>query len=139
MTGIYLISAFLISALLFANRSKILNYILVIVFGFLQTGFTVYACYQYKNIVLDYFTFDSLGLLLLITLSIITIPALYHSYLYIKRHNETPQSRALYFSAITALLTSVSAAYLANHIAVIWIFNGTYHIMCFIADLSSQE
>jgi hydrogenase-4 component F len=72
--------------------------------------------------VLEYFTFDSLGLLLLMTLSIISIPALFHSYLYIRRHDETPQSRAIYFAAIVLLITSISAAYLANHIAVIWIF-----------------
>jgi hydrogenase-4 component F len=122
MTGIYLISAFAISALLFVNRSKKLNYSLVILFGLLQSGFAIFACYRYKATELEYFTYDSLALLLLITLSIIAIPALFHSYLYIKRHNETGQSRALYFSAITALLAAVSAAYLANHIAVIWIF-----------------
>jgi hydrogenase-4 component F len=122
MTAIYIITAFLIAGLLFVNRSRIANYILIILYGSLQSAFTVYACYQYKNTVLEYFTFDSLGLLLLITLSIITIPALFHSYLYIKRHDETPQSRALYFSAMVVLLTSISAAYLANHIAVIWIF-----------------
>jgi hydrogenase-4 component F len=122
MTGVYLIGAFIIAGSLFANRSKIFNYILVIIFGILQTGFTVYACCNYKKTVLEYFTFDSLGLLLLLTLSIISIPALFHSYLYIRRHNETPQSRAIYFSAIVTLLTSISAAYFANHIAVIWIF-----------------
>jgi hydrogenase-4 component F len=122
MTGIYLIIAFVIAGILFVNRNTTLNYLLVIFFGILQTGFTIYVCSHYKNSVLEYFTFDSLGLLLLMTLSIITIPALFHSYLYIKRHAETPQSRAIYFSAIVILLTSISAAYLANHIAVIWIF-----------------
>ena len=122
MTGIYLISAFVIAGLLFANRNVIINNILVILFGIIQTVFSVYACYHYKSTVLIYFSFDSLGLLLLLTLSIITIPALFHSYLYIKRHDETPQSRAIYFAAMVFLLTSITAAYLANHIAVIWIF-----------------
>jgi len=122
MTGIYLICAFVIAGLLFANRNKILNYILVALFGSLQVGFAVYAYTSYKNTVLQYFTFDSLGLLLLLTLTVITIPALLHSWLYIKRHDETPRSRAIYFSSIVVLLTSISAAYLANHIAVIWIF-----------------
>jgi len=122
MTGIYLITAFAIAGLLFANRSKKINYALVVLFGLLQTAFTIYACYSYKTSSLEYFTFDSLGLLLLMTLSIITIPALFHSYLYIKRHDETPQSRAIYFAAIVFLITSITAAYLANHIAVIWIF-----------------
>jgi hydrogenase-4 component F len=122
MTGIYLASAFLIAGLLFINRNTIFNYILVILFGILQTCFTIYGCFQYKNTFLEYFSFDSLGLLLLVTLSIIALPALFHSYLYIVRHDETPQSQAIYFSAIVVLITSITAAYLANHIAVIWIF-----------------
>jgi hydrogenase-4 component F len=122
MTGIYLITAFVIAGLIFVNRNTVLNYILVIVFGILQAGFTAFGCYHYKNTFLEYFYMDSLGLLLLVTLTIITIPALFHSYLYIKRHDETPQSRAIYFAAIVFLITSITAAYLANHIAVIWIF-----------------
>ena len=122
MTGIYLISAFTIAGLLLINRKNTLNNILIIVFGLLQIAFTVYSAFHYKQTVLEYFTFDSLGLLLLITLTIITIPALFHSYLYIMRHDETPQSRAIYFGATVSLITSITAAYLANHIAVIWIF-----------------
>jgi hydrogenase-4 component F len=122
MTGIYLISAFAIAGLIFANRNNVINNLLIVVFGLLQTSFTIYTCFHYKSSFLTYFTFDSLGLLLLMTLSIITIPALFHSYLYIKRHDETPQSRAIYFAAMVFLITSITAAYLANHIAVIWIF-----------------
>ncbi len=122
MIWIYLITAFLIAGLLFINRNTLFNYLLVIIFGLLQSGFTIYACYHYRNIDNEYFTFDSLGLLLLMTLGVITIPALFHSYMYIKRHDETPQSRAIYFSAFIFLITSITAAYLANHIAVIWIF-----------------
>ncbi len=122
MTAVYLITTYAIAGLLFANRNTKVNYSLVILFGLIQTGFTVFACYNYKNITLEYFTFDSLGLLLLITLSIITIPALFHSYLYIRRHNETAQSRAIYFAAMVFLIVSITMAYLANHIAVIWIF-----------------
>jgi hydrogenase-4 component F len=122
MIGIYLICAFVIAGLLFINRNSVLNKILVILFGIIQTAFTIYACCNYKNSDLVYFSYDSLGLLLLMTLSIITIPALFHSYLYIIRHNESPQSRAIYFAALVFLIASITAAYLANHIAVIWIF-----------------
>lgn len=122
MTGLYLISAFVIAGLLLLNRNSIFNYILIIIFGILQICFPVYVCYNYNKIVLNYFTFDSIGLLLLLTLGVITIPALIHSYLYIRRHDETPRSRGIYFSALVMLITSITAAYLANHIAVIWIF-----------------
>jgi hydrogenase-4 component F len=122
MTLIYLISAFVIAGLLYVNRNAILNNILIVIFGILQICFSVHACLNYKTDSFEYFTFDSLGILLLLSLTIVTVPALFHSYLYIKRHDEKPQSRSIYFSAIVILLTSVSAAYLANHIAVIWIF-----------------
>jgi hydrogenase-4 component F len=122
MTGIYLITAFIIAGILFFNRNSLVNNLLVIIFGLLQVAFTLYACSHYTNSFLIYFTFDSLGILLLITLTVITVPALIHSYLYILRHNETPQSRGIYFAAIVTLIASITAAYLANHIAVIWIF-----------------
>lgn len=94
MTAIYLIGAFVIAGLIFVNRSTVFNYVLVILYGILQTGFTFFAASNYRNTSLEYFSFDSLGLLLLTTLSIVAVPALFHSYLYIKRHDETPQSRA---------------------------------------------
>ncbi|HEX2934974.1 MAG TPA: proton-conducting transporter membrane subunit [Bacteroidales bacterium] len=122
MTAIYLIGAFVIGGLLFVNRNKLLNNILIGAFAALQLGFTIYSCYHHKATELEYFTIDSLGLLLLITLSIVSIPALIHSYIYIETHKETPQSRAIYFSSIIILITSITAAYLSNHIAVIWIF-----------------
>jgi hydrogenase-4 component F len=122
MTVIYLTGAFLISGLIFANRDKSINYILLGLFCALQWTFTIYNCYHYKQTELGYFTFDSLGLLLLLTLSIISIPAFIHSYLYIERQNKAPQSRSIYFAALVVLITSITAAYLANHIAVIWIF-----------------
>jgi len=42
---------------------------------------------------------------------------------YIEESEEmTPRSRATYFGALALLIMAVSAAYLANHIAVVWIF-----------------
>lgn len=122
MIGFYLISAFVIAGMLFFNRSRIVNNILIILYGMLQVAFTAWVCFYRNHTESEFFTFDSLGLLLLVTLSVITIPALLHSWLYINRHEESPQSRSIYFASMIALLTSISAAYLANQIAVIWIF-----------------
>jgi hydrogenase-4 component F len=118
----YLIAAYLTSGLIYINRKHFWNYVLLVFFAVLQWSFTIYSCFKYRSTELDYFTTDSIGILLLITLSIISVPAFYHSYLYIKRHNESAQSRSIYFAALLTLITSITAAYLANHIAVIWIF-----------------
>lgn len=122
MIGIYLAIAFIISILLFFNRNKTTNYTLVICFLVLQCGFTLYE-YLHINIPeLYYFTPDALALLMLITLTIISIAAMYHSFKYLSGKNDIPKHVAIYFSAMVVLLTAISAAYLSNHIAVTWIF-----------------
>ena len=122
MTGIYLAGAIIIVILIYVNRNHIINNVLLILFGFLQSIFTIYQCSNYRGTDLGYFTSDSLGILFLITLTVVGLPALWHSYLYISRHTESPESRSVYFAALVLLITSISAAYLANHIAVVWIF-----------------
>lgn len=123
MIIIYLISSIAISTALFFNRRKVLNYTLISLFLVLQCALSVYACTHYNEVSASYFTFDSLGLIMLLTATIISIPAAFHSYVYIEESEEmTPRSRAIYFGALALLITAVSAAYLANHIAVVWIF-----------------
>ncbi|MDP4262000.1 MAG: proton-conducting transporter membrane subunit [Bacteroidota bacterium] len=122
MTGIYLAGAFAISGLLFFNRKKMLNDLLVCLFLLLQISFTVYEYLHLNRTELNYFTADSLAVLLLITLTIISIPAMYHSNIFLSKNKDNPRHRAIYFAATVALLTAISAAYLSNHIAVTWIF-----------------
>ena len=122
MTGIYLAGAFSISGLLFFNRNRLINNVLIIAFLLLQIGFTIYEYLHINTTELGYFKADALGILLLITLSIISIPAMYHSYIFLSKNEENPRHRAIYFAATVMLLTAISAAYLSNHIAVTWIF-----------------
>src|ERR1035437_1045173 len=119
----YLIGTIIISALLFFNRNRMMNYIFVSAFLVMHWVFTVYE-YNHRNIDEFYGLFkpDALAILLMITLSIIAIPAYYHSYVYFLKHKEIPRERAIYFSAMTILIASICAAYLSNHIAVTWIF-----------------
>ncbi len=123
MTLIYLIVALLIVVSLFVNKNKLINISLISLFVFLQWSYTIYACFHFRSTEFEFFTFDSLGVLLLIVLSVISIPAMIHSLIYLKNNNEeTPQSRGIYFAAIVGLITAIGAGYLSNHIAVIWIF-----------------
>jgi len=123
MIIIYLIGSILIGTGLFFNRGKALNYTLISLFLILQCTLAVYACLHYNETASNYFTFDSLGIIMLLTATIISIPAVFHSYVYIEESEEmTPRSRATYFGALALLIMAVSAAYLANHIAVVWIF-----------------
>lgn len=122
MIGIYLIGAFVISLLLFFNRNKALNYVLVAVFAILQWVFTVYEYRHLNTEELGYFIPDSLAIIFLIVLSIVCIPAFYHSYIYFKHNRNIPRERGIYHAATVMLIVSLSAAYLASHIGVSWIF-----------------
>ena len=122
MTIIYLIGSFIISGLLLFNRNKLLSYVLIIAFLILQWSLSIYE-FTYRNVVeFDLFRSDALAVLLLTTLSIIAIPAFYHSYVYLEKKGDKPREQAIYFAAMTALIASISAAYLSNHITVTWIF-----------------
>ena len=122
MIGIYLIGAFSIALILFLNRNKKIAFILLGIFLILQGILTVHAWLNFHSTEWTYFTYDSLAVLLLFTLGIITVPAIIHSHIYLEDQPAPPGSRAIYYAAIVSLITAISAGYLANHIAVIWIF-----------------
>lgn len=122
MIGIYLLGALAIVLLIFFNRNKGIAYSLVGLFLVLQLLFTVHVCTHSSQTEWVYFTYDSLGLLLLITLSLIAVPSALHSRIYIENHKENAQARAIYLSALVILITAITAGYLSNHIAVTWIF-----------------
>lgn len=123
MIGIYLIIAFIISGWLFFNRNTLINNLLLIAFVLLQVGFTVYECYHLNITELQFFRPDALGILLLVTLCIVSVPAIFHSYIYLNNHKETTaRMRAIFFAALVMLISAIGVAYLSNHIAVTWIF-----------------
>jgi len=122
MIGIYLIGAFSIALALFLNRNKTITFILLGLFLILQGALAFYAYFNLQTTDWSYFTYDSLGVLLLTTLSIISVPAIFHSHIYLEDQPAPQEARAIYYAAVVLLLTAISAGYLANHIAVIWIF-----------------
>lgn len=122
MIGIYLTAAVLISGLIFVNRKRQVNKLLVTLFIGVQWAFTIYEYYHKGIVELSYFKPDALAILLLATLSIISIPALFHSYDYIYPEKDNPKTRSIYYAAMTILIAAIGAAYLSNHIAVTWIF-----------------
>jgi len=124
MIGFFLFGTLVISAALFFNRNKWVNYALIVFYIALLWYFGVYEFLHLNGSDLSFFKFDSLGFLLYISLCIVSIPVFFHSYRYLESHNttETPRTRGLFFAAMTILISACGVAYSANHIAVIWIF-----------------
>jgi hydrogenase-4 component F len=121
MTLVYIIAILITGITIFVNRSRIINYSMLVLFIIIQCLFTLFVVSHKGATQLSYFSFDPIGILLLCTLSIIAIPAAWHGYIYIKMHSETRQSRAIYFSALVVLIGAISLGVISNHIAVTWI------------------
>jgi len=122
MIGLYFIGSTLIATALFFNRNKFIALGLLAVFLILQWSLAIHSCLAFRTTEWGYFTYDALGVLLLLTLSIIAVPALFHSHIYLNDQPAPASARAIYYAAIVMLMTSIGMAYLANHIAVTWIF-----------------
>ncbi len=116
----YLITAVAISGLIFFLSNRVANQILGGVFLIIQIGITVYALQHRGSTDSLYFTFDSLGILLAIVLSILSITTFYHSYLYLKRHAGSVRNDSIYYGALILLIASMTGAYFANHVGVLW-------------------
>ncbi len=114
MIEAYLLVCGVLTSLLFLNRNNMVNYILLFCFLFIQWALTVYA-YQNINLTeLNYFKIDALGFLLLTTLSIISIPVLYHSYRFVVTQKNSARHISIYFSieaTIVFLSRLVEAAF----------------------------
>ena len=122
-TGIFLAASLIISGWLIYNKNARINYALVILYALILVGYGIYSFLNKGVTELYYFRHDSLGILMIASLDIVAIPALWHGYRYIvTRSEETPRSRGLFFGAMILLITACSMAYISNHIAVNWIF-----------------
>ena len=120
--GIYLSGALIIGVLFYFLRGPISQVLLAWLFILLQSMLAVFE-YMHPGITqLVYFTPDALAILFLIVISIVCIPAFYHSFVYFSKHPYKPREQGMYFAAMVILTASLSAAYLSNHIGLTWVF-----------------
>ena len=113
MIGIYLIGSFSIAISLFFCKNKNISFGLLGLFLVLQWILTTYGISNIRSTDLGYFTYDPLAILLLITISIIAVPALFHSHIYLNDQPAPPATRSIYYGAIVLLISAISAGYLA--------------------------
>ncbi|MCQ2117740.1 MAG: hypothetical protein MJY76_06370 [Bacteroidales bacterium] len=122
ITAIYIIVSACIFTGMALNRSRVASRVLSALFLLVQTMLTVHGLLHLGETELTYFSFDALGLILLLTLSIISFPAIIHSRIYLTKPIASATSAAVYNAAYVLLITAMTLGYLANHAAVTWIF-----------------
>lgn len=122
ITTIYIIAAVCIVLGLAFSRGKLMSDILDIAFLGVQTLLTVHAMTHSQCTELQYFTFDSLSLILILALTIISYPGMFHSRIYLNEAGSTLHSRNVYNASYVLLITAMTLGYAANHLAMTWIF-----------------
>jgi len=122
MILIYFILSVLIAVAMYFNKNNVITILLLSFYAIMQCVLTVYEYTNLNVTQFEYITPDALGIIFLIVLTIITIPALFHSYEYFNKQHTQQQKQGIYYAALIVLLTSLTGAYLSNHIAVTWVF-----------------
>ena len=117
---LFFLVSFLSGGMVMLFRNKTLIKAITILFVAVHVAFTLYCWVHIDETVFGYFTFDRIGVLLLSILSILTITTVYHGFIYVK--NDSPEVYAIYHTALIALVTAMSGAYLANGMTIVWIF-----------------
>ena len=92
MLLIFFILSLALSGLILLSGSRSLTKSLSLVFSALLIGITVHAWQNRGGTELTYFTYDSTAVLLLSVLAILTLPTVYHGFIYtredtVKRYN----------------------------------------------------
>ncbi len=122
MIGSYLILSLVTVLFLFFVRNRAVGNIVIGCFLITQWTLTIVAYQNKGDISGAYFTFDALGILFLAALSVVCIPAFYHSHVFFNTRRNIPRERGIFYGSMVALIASLSAAYVSNHIAVTWVF-----------------
>jgi hydrogenase-4 component F len=122
MITIYLSGSLIIGLLFYFLRNHFFQVLLACTFILLQCTLAVFEYIHRGSTQLVYFTPDALALIFLCVISIVCIPALYHSFIYFSKHPYKPREQGMYFAAMVILTGSLSAAYLSNHIGTTWVF-----------------
>jgi len=118
----FLIGTLIICVGLFLNRNTLVNYLLLAAYLVLLWFLGIHEYLNLNMVELKFFKPDSLGILMLMAMCVVSVPAFYHGYRYIATHEETPRSRGIFFAAMVLLISACGMAYISNHIAVTWIF-----------------
>lgn len=122
MFSYYILIALLLATGTFFNRNIVVRKVLLFAFLLLQTSITIYGYSNLHKTEFGFFTYDSLGIIFLCVLTILSYTTVYHSYIYLQNRKDNSRNQSIYFAALILLIVAMTCVYLANHIGVLWVF-----------------
>jgi len=122
MTLLFFLISVLLSGILYFVRNKTLNHYMTWLYNCFVIFF-VYNRFIHKGETeLMHFEADSLGLIFLILLAIISIFTAFHYKIYADRRNEGAEAVAIHNSIFVLFIAALSGAVLCNHFGLLWAF-----------------
>jgi hydrogenase-4 component F len=120
LLGIYFLTGFILSALIFLFPKRKYVYLLSLIFIIFQILFSVVSFFRKDQIDLRYFTFDSLAIIFQILLGFIATATYFHSIHYTRESDN--RTRSFFYASFIILNISLTGVYTANNLIVSWIF-----------------
>jgi hydrogenase-4 component F len=118
----YLILVLLLGAGTLINRNRIIRIILLLLFLSIQTATTLYGYSHFgSEEAAGYFSFDSLGVIFLSVLTILSFTTIFHSYIYLQHRKDNSRTQSLYFAALIILIGAMTSVYLSASIGIMWV------------------
>jgi hydrogenase-4 component F len=120
LLGIYFIAGLILSGLIFLFPWKKSVNSFTFVFIILQILFSILAFTRKDQTELRYFTYDSLSLIFIMILSLVSSATFFHSIIYTKDSGHW--QRVLFYFSFIILNVSLTGLYTTNNLIVSWIF-----------------
>ena len=122
MFGYYLIIVLFIGIGTYFNRNNLVRILLLVGFLSLQTAMAFYGFLHLNTGELGgNFYYDSLGVLFLFVLSILSYTTVFHSYRYLQNRGDNSHIQSIYFTALIILIAAMTSVYLSASIGVMWV------------------
>ncbi len=122
MFGYYLIIVLLLGTGTLINRNGPIRIVLLTIFLLVQTAIALYGFFHINTGQLDgNFYFDSLGVIFLLVLAILSYTTVLHSYIYLQHRKDSSRNQSIYFTALIVLIGGMTSVYLAATIGIMWV------------------
>jgi hydrogenase-4 component F len=118
----YLILILLLASGTFINRNRNIRILLLGLFLSVQTAITIYAYNHFHaEEAGGYFGYDSLGVIFLTVLTILSFTTIFHSYIYLEHRKDSRRVQSIYFTSLIVLIGAMTSVYLASTIGMMWV------------------
>jgi hydrogenase-4 component F len=112
----------LLMAAFYFTKNRLGNYLIFIPFIANQVFFNVMVYQNLDATFSEYFRFDTMGLIFITVLSIISIPAVVHTIIYNENRTSSIHQNQVHHAALVLFIMAMTGTLISNHYGMLWSF-----------------